>query len=459
MLPPLWGVVLASATCDAAAAATWSARAAAVCEWVRESWRAYHSAAAPRDTLAPVSRTGRDDFGALRATAHDALDTLRLCRLEAEYTEARALALGTAPSDAFVNVFETTIRVVGGLLGAVALDPDDAALRDKAHELGAALLPAFSDDGFVVSDVRMSTGEARQAPWGASSVSEAMLTPEFRTLSRLTGDARFARAAAAVADRLVALSDNGTRLLPVMWSRREGLTGDRITLGARGDSYYEYLFKGGCVLGVEHECTAFRRAAAAIRDTLCARLDANATFVDELVNGARQPKMDHLVCFLPGTLAWAVHLGVLDDEYLRLAASVFETCRRMHDTPTGLAAEIAHRRGDGGGGLRIAPADRHNLLRPETLESAFWLWKATRDEHYRHASWRIVEAFATHARAPAGGGFCSVDDVLATPTTACRDEMPSYWLAETLKYAYMTFADHDVGRRAVLSTEGHFLSD
>lgn len=442
------------ASCEATP--PWSARAAAVCEWVRESWQAYHSAAAPRDTLAPIRRTGRDDFGGLRATAHDALDTLRLCRLEAEYAEARALALGTAPSDQFVNVFETTIRVVGGLLGAVALDPDDVALRDKARELGAALLPAFSDDGFVVSDVRMSTGEARQAPWGASSVSEAMLTPEFRALSRLTGDARFARAANAAADRLVALSGNGTRLLPVMWKRHEGLTGNRITLGARGDSYYEYLFKGGCLLGVEHECTAFRRAAAAMRDTLFARLDANATFVDELVDGARQPKMDHLVCFLPGTLAWAAHLGVLDDDYLGLAASVFETCRRMHDTPTGLAAEIAHRRDDGGG-LRIAAADRHNLLRPETLESAFWLWKATRDEHYRHASWRIVEAFATHARAPSGG-FCSVDDMLATPTT-CRDEMPSYWLAETLKYAYMTFADHDVGRRVVLNTEGHFLSN
>lgn len=49
----------------------------------------------------------------------------------------------------------------------------------------------------------------------------------------------------------------------------------------------------------------------------------------------------------------------------------------------------------------------HNLLRPETVESLLYMWRATRDPLYREWGWRIFQAFDTHTRV-AGGGYTSI---------------------------------------------------
>ena len=441
----MWLLVLSAAT-------LWEDRARKVCVWAQASWHAYFEHAAPADSLSAVRRAGKNDFGGLRVTAIDAMDTLWTCKLDAEYEQARTLALGVRRSDEFVNVFETTIRTVGGLVSMFHLTKDPA-FRDTAHDLGAALLPAFGDDGFVAPDVRMTTGDVKLAPWGWSSLSEATLVPEFRALTHITGDTRFAAAADRAFGVLLGRSGNGSRLLPMEWRRGDAVAKGTVTLGARGDSYYEYLFKSCLQAQRGVECAAFAASVELMRDRLFRRV-GNFTFVDEIVNDRPSAKMDHLVCFLPGTMAWAVRVGVLDETFLDEAKRIFETCRRMHATPTGLAPEIT--KCDDAGALYSDPQDRHNLLRPETLESAYLLWATTRDDEYRHISWRVVQAFANHSRT--GDAFCSRNNVYSLRGESdCRDEMPSYWLAETLKYAHLSFADTPLRTDAVLNTEAHLL--
>lgn len=40
----------------------------------------------------------------------------------------------------------------------------------------------------------------------------------------------------------------------------------------------------------------------------------------------------------------------------------------------------------------------HNLLRPETVESLFVLWRTTGDVKYRQQGWAIFQAFEKHCR-------------------------------------------------------------
>lgn len=51
---------------------------------------------------------------------------------------------------------------------------------------------------------------------------------------------------------------------------------------------------------------------------------------------------DHLVCFLPGTLALGAHNG-LPGDHMDLAVELMETCYQMYkQMETGLSPEIAH---------------------------------------------------------------------------------------------------------------------
>jgi hypothetical protein len=95
----------------------------------------------------------------------------------------------------------------------------------------------------------------------------------------------------------------------------------------------------------------------------------------------------------------------------------------------------------------------HSLLRPETVESLFVLWRTTHDPIYRTWGWAIFEAFVRYCRIP-GGGYSGLRDVRKTDInndgdghiqwSNWSDKMESFWLAETLKYLYLLFEDDHV---------------
>jgi len=85
-----------------------------------------------------------------------------------------------------VNLFECTIRELGGLLGAFALSNDHLFL-EKAEDLGTRLLPAFdTKSGVPYSDVNLKTGKAHAPTWGSdSSLAEVTtIQIEFEYLSQ-----------------------------------------------------------------------------------------------------------------------------------------------------------------------------------------------------------------------------------------------------------------------------------
>ncbi|CAM9951932.1 unnamed protein product [Discosporangium mesarthrocarpum] len=128
-------------------------------------------------------------------------------------------------------------------------------------------------------------------------------------------------------------------------------------------------------------------------------------------------------------------------------------------TATGLAPEIVHFNQDnksGGDDIIIKKRDSHNILRPETVESLYYLYWVTQDEVYREQGWEIFSAFEEHCRVSGSGGYTGLEDVTESNPRR-RDKMETFFLGETLKYLLMLFSPNNPlpFESYTLNTEAH----
>ena len=102
--------------------------------------------------------------------------------------------------------------------------------------------------------------------------------------------------------------------------------------------------------------------------------------------------------------------------------------------------------------------DPSNYLRPEFVESLWYLYRATRHEVYREWGWAVFRAFEQYSRVEIGG-YARL--VFADGTDDFKgDRQESFWLAETLKYLFLLFDNDDAQPllgQYVLNTEAHPL--
>ncbi|XP_004848847.1 endoplasmic reticulum mannosyl-oligosaccharide 1,2-alpha-mannosidase [Heterocephalus glaber] len=447
-----------------------NARQKGVIEAFLHAWKGYRRFSWGHDELKPLSRSFNEWFG-LGLTLIDALDTMWILGLKKEFEEARKWVSTELnfEKDVDVNLFESTIRVLGGLLSAYHLSGDSLFLR-KAEDFGNRLMPAFATPSKIpYSDVNIGTGVAHPPRWTSdSTVAEVTsIQLEFRELSRLTGIKKFREAVENVTRHIHSLSGKKDGLVPMFINTHSGLFTHLgvFTLGARADSYYEYLLKQW-IQGGKTETQLLQDYLAAVEGVKAHLLrrsePGKLVFVGELAHGRFSAKMDHLVCFLPGTLALGVHHG-LPAEHMELALALMETCYQMnHQMETGLSPEIAHFNTFFQADLKdviVKPADRHNLLRPETVESLFYLYRLTGDHKYQDWGWEILQSFNKYTRVRSGG-YSSISNVQNTHKPDPRDKMESFFLGETLKYLYLLFSDDpDLLSldRYVFNTEAHPL--
>ncbi|KAI3456013.1 hypothetical protein Pfo_012676 [Paulownia fortunei] len=488
----------------------WKARQQRVKEAFLHAWSGYRNYAMGYDELMPLSHRGIDGLGGLGATIVDALDTAMIMGVDEVVHETGSWIETHLPEridgKGQVNLFETTIRILGGLLSAYHLSggehggnastkgPKPVVYLDNAKNLADRLLIAFTSSPSAIpfSDVVLRDRSAHPAPDGLSSTAEvSTLQLEFNYLSSLIGDPKYALESMKVLEHMKTLP-KVKGLVPIYINPHTGeFSGENIRLGSRGDSYYEYLIKvwlqnQGSNLTYLHDM--YKESMKGVKELLIQKSVPNGlVFVGELPygpQGAFSPKMDHLVCFLPGTLALGATKGIVkekamrenllnfeDLENLKLAEDLAKTCFEMYSvTSTGLAPEIAYfnvegqREGGPGGGNKnskyvddiiIKSADRHNLLRPETVESLFVLFRITEDPKYREWGWEIFEAFEKYTKVDSGG-YTSLDDVTVLPPHR-RDKMETFFLGETLKYLYLLFGDKNVIPldEYVFNTEAH----
>ncbi|XP_045783821.1 endoplasmic reticulum mannosyl-oligosaccharide 1,2-alpha-mannosidase isoform X2 [Maniola jurtina] len=444
-----------------------NARQFAVVESFKHAWRGYKAHAWGHDNLKPVSGAPHDWFS-LGLTIVDGLDTAYIMGLMEEFEEGRQWIktelVFTKNKD--VNFFEVTIRVLGALLTNYHFTQDPMFL-EKAKDLGERLMAAFSSpSGIPYSDVNLGTRTAHAPEWSHFSTTAEVTTVqlEFRELSRATNNPAFEDAAAAVSEKIHQLPKKHG-LVPIFINPNTGhfLPHATITLGARGDSYYEYLLKQWLQTGktINYLLDDYMTAIEGVREYLAKRSSPNKRlFIGELASGSEafNPKMDHLTCFLPGTLALG-HANGLPDWHMTLAEQLLYTCYLTYAAhPTFLAPEITHfNMASPTDDMYTKTADAHSLLRPEFVESLWYMYQLTGNSTYQEWGWQIYQGLEKYARVE--NGYTSLNNVKSEKPIP-RDMMESFFLSETLKYLYLLFADDrfiiDLSKY-VINSEAHPL--
>ncbi|KAK9500973.1 hypothetical protein O3M35_002118 [Rhynocoris fuscipes] len=428
---------------------------------------AYMDNAYPADELMPLSCQGRyrgshpsrgdidDSLGNFSLTLIDTLDTLVILGDLAEFEHAVKLVSRdvTFDNDINVSVFETNIRVLGGLLSAHILAEYvqqtagvmkwySGELLLMAKDLGYRLLPAFNTTtGIPHARVNLRNGMKSPALWSRETCTACAGTMilEMAALSRLTGDPIFEEKAHNAMSSLWKMRHRSTDLMGTVlnvhsgdWVRRDS------GVGAGIDSYYEYCLKAYVLLGDHRYLSRFNKHYSAVMKYVSQGpmlLDVHM----HRPNTNSRNFMDALLAFWPG-------LQVLNGDLkpaVETHEMLYQVMQRHTFIPEAFTTDFQVHWGQ-------------YPLRPEFLESTYFLYKATGDHHYLQVGKKILKGLQKHARVPCG--YAAVGDVR---TRQHDDRMDSFVLAETFKYLYLLFTDPsdliiDLDR-FIFSTEAHLL--
>ena len=487
-------------------------RQKAVKDALLKVWGSYRRKAWLKDELTPLSGSYLNTFGGWAATLVDTLDTLWIMGLQKEFNEA-VDALHkidfTKPEEEVLNVFETTIRYLGGFLSAYDLS-GNPKLLEKATEVGEMLLVAFDTPNRMPVtrwDWRSAvTGLPQQASDHTLVAEIGSLTLEFTRLSQITKDGRWYDAVERIT-QIMSAQQNET-FLPGMYpvvvnARTAQFTGDTsFTLGGMADSLYEYFPKQFALLG--GLAPVYRDLYTGSMDTAIKHLFFRPMLPDEadvLISGSVRsydreisPKLDpqgqHLTCFTGGMLAlggrlfeipehvelgrkltdgciWAYkhsRLGIMPELFRMIPCESKDACpwsqkkweeviAKKWPVDEGKGIETSIERSHCPPGFVEVP-DRRYILRPEAIESVFMLYRITGDRSLQDAAWEMFQNIEKHTKTDLANA--ALDDVtIDVPVKS--DRMESFWTAETLKYFYLIFSEPDLISldEFVFNTEAH----
>jgi hypothetical protein len=406
------------------------------------AWHGYTQYAWGHDELLPRSKEPRDwePGKSLLMTPVDALDTMILMGMTDEAARTRAYidANLDVTQDASVQVFEITIRLLGSLEANYQLT-HDPALLSKAKTLADRLLPAFkSKTGMPYRFVNLATGEVRDPVSNPAEIGTLIL--EFGTLSKLTKNPVY--------------YDTAKRALTEVYTRRSsiGLVGERINvetgewtsreshIGGYIDSYYEYLLKCD-VLFHDTDCAAMWQTSIAAVNRYIADESTGSLWygsVDMDTGKRTATTYGALEAFFPAVLA----LGGDLDRARRLQMSGF----RMWNL-NGIEPEELNYR------TMTVTAGGYQL-RPEIIESAYYLFQYTKDPRYQEMGARMFDDLVKYCRTDAG--YTVLKNVASKEQ---GNRMHSFLLAETFKYFYLLFKPDALDFDAVVfNTEAHPLA-
>jgi len=367
-----------------------------------------------------------------------------------------------------MSTFETTIRSLGGLLAAYDWSGDKAFL-EKAVDLGDRLMYTFGDSGLPVGQSMLKHGTGSNAGWlrGQLVLAEiGTLQVEFRYLAAVTGNKSYATRSEKVFEILNSIKPKDG-LYPTRVSVSQGkvkFSNSEITFGAMGDSFYEYMLKIWLQGGQKESMyrTMYDESMDGMVDQLIQKsTPSKLTYIAKRVNGNIVHSMDHLACFMGGTLALGAYTdpsGLQSERAqrdLQLAKDITYTCYQMYKRmPSGIAPENVS---FSPGRDFSASNAKYYILRPETVESFFVLNQLTGDPIYREWGWEVFQSIEKHCRTDIA--YSGLRDV--TKSHPVQDgKMESFFLAETLKYLYLLFdpdTQVDVLKKHVFNTEAHPL--
>ena len=495
------------------------ARLDAVKESFAHSWAGYKIHAWKKDEVRPVNGGSKTTFGGWAASLVDTLDTLWIMGMRQEFKEAIDAIKDidfTTSTEETLNIFETTIRYLGGLLGAYDLSyghGNYTILLEKAVEVGDFLYCAFDTPNRMPvtrwSWEKALDGGDQFAGSGTLIAEIGSLTLEFTRLSQLTGDVKYYDAVTRIMEEFE--KNQETTKLPGLWpvimnAKMIAFHDNGFSLGGMADSLYEYLPKQHMLLGGREGMyeEMYKSAFTASMNHIFFQpmlpdnsqvLFPGSASVQE--NGAVQIKADaqHLGCYAGGMVGIAAKL-FSRPEQLDIARKLVDGCIWAYEhMPTGIMPEYFQmtackansdctwdekiyadtvltlykfQNADTKFNIpedatdqqkadiivkedRLKPGfteiqDRRYILRPEAIESVFIHYRLTGSPDLQEKAWRMFQSIEKATRTEIANS--AIQDVTLEKDSDGpdnkADSMESFWMAETLKYFYLTFSELNV---------------
>ncbi|GAA6041395.1 hypothetical protein JCM8097_005223 [Rhodosporidiobolus ruineniae] len=461
-------------------------------EMAAEAWRhaynSYKRVAFPADELLPLTcgKQGHDrrnpDNGAVNdvmgdyaLTLVDSLDTFAMLNDRAGFEQAvrDTIAHVSFDVDSRVQVFEVTIRMMGGLLSGHLLaqpTPPPSSVQDPAafassirgfdlpwyrgellhlaHDLGRRLLPAFNTPtGIPFARIHLQRGlrgkDGKSESGETCSAGAGSLLLEFITLSRLTSDPIYEQLARKAFFAVWNLRSEIGLLGNTIDARTGGWMHGVSNTGAGIDSFFEYAAKAYILTGEEDYHRVWNESYAALQRYSRSPDGFWYRGVNMHTGQLASVSIDSLSAFFPGVQALMGDLAGAVKTHAPFAHlwSRFGGLPEVSDTHGRRANHLGY------------------PLRPEFIESNMYLYQATGDDYYLTVAEQILHDLNNRTRVD-----CGFAAVLNLATGELENKMPSFMTAETLKYLYLTF---DEGTQSnpflrddsafVFTTEGHPL--
>jgi mannosidase alpha-like ER degradation enhancer 2 len=407
------------------------------------AWNGYKKYAWGHDDLKPLSKAYHDWYPQpLLMTPVDSLDTMIIMEMDDEVATTKKYILENLSFDKDMEVqnFEITIRLLGGLLTNYQLTGDKRFLN-LAEDLGNRLLPVFeSPTGLPYRYVNLKTGKVSKPVSNPAETGTLMI--EFGTLSKLTGKPIF--------------YDKAKRALVETYNRRSkiGLVGEWINvetgewtntdshISGAIDSYYEYLLKCSLLFGDPDCKRMWNDSISAINKYLADEFSGEVGkelwygHADMNTGARRATTYGALDAFFPAVLAMSGDLKRAE----RLQDSSFRMWNHA-----GLEPEEFDYRAR----KIVSPG---YPLRPEIVESTYYLYRYTKDRKYLLMGEKLWRDFVKYCRTE--DGYAALKSVV---TKEKNDSMQSFLFAETFKYFYLLFSPPSTldFNKVIFNTEAH----
>ncbi|KAF4610815.1 hypothetical protein D9613_006916 [Agrocybe pediades] len=474
--------------------ATWAERAKTVRSSFLHALNGYQTRADGYDELLPTSGGRTNNLDGWSLTLVDSLDTMWIMGNRDMFRESigKIVAIDyLLPKEEYSRFYEVVSHHLGGLLSAYALSGEPVLLT-RADDLAKLLLPAFNTTSGLPA-VGINTSSGALSMMGQESVSWANILSnqmEFKYLAHITGRVEYFNKTENVMRKMFETT-TPTGMFPTMWDLDKGVPlNAHYSAGEKSHSALHYLLKQWVMTARTDRRSLdlyLKSISYIINNLLYITRKRQLLYVTDIIDGELTHRLEHLSCSLPGLLALGVHtLGIslpLRERELHLwaAQGLAYTCWVTYtDQSSGLGPEevqmeawldeegepmgrwMSHfeeweksgKKGNGPPGTKqseetvpavtereYVPLKPWYLLRPELVESFYMLWKSTKNSIWRDRGWTIFEAIERHTKTEYGyAGILQVDQ---TPTPM-KDEMPSYFLAETLKYLYLLCHNDDL---------------
>ncbi|HNX44288.1 MAG TPA: glycoside hydrolase family 47 protein [Bacteroidales bacterium] len=403
------------------------------------AWEGYKQYAWGYDALKPLSRQGHNWYQqSLLMTPVDAYDVMKIMGLEKEAAEAKQLIFGKLNFDADMEVqnFEVSIRILGGLLSAYELDGDTGFLN-LAKDLADRLIVVFnSPTGMPYRYVNLKTGKVSGPVSNPAEIGTYII--EYGILSHHTGDPKYYETAKKAMVKLhslrsaIGLPGAGINVETGEWTNTESSISGGI------DSYFEYMLKGAILFRDKDLREMWETSAEAVNRYMADTVSGNLWYGRVDMNTGKRTRTIYgaLDAFFAGSLA-------LDGD-LQRAAMLQESNFKMWMF-TGIEPEVLDY-------SKMEIRYPGYVLRPENVESAYYLYHFTGDEKYLRMGKEMFDNLVKYCRSETG--FTALKNVM---TKERDDDMESFFFAETLKYFFLLFDD---GRsldfdKVIFNTEAH----